>query len=745
MSHVDVTTSEFASNVSMEATMKSFYSFFRKPFLILLWLMVAGLFSPVSMAMVPVSDAQKLETIARAFPEMTLIEEKQLIADGKLLAWSAYKGDEILGYGFETDDVTKIPAYSGKPVNTLVVMDVDGKIRATRVLEHHEPIILVGIPEQKLFDFVAAYEGLSVTDKVRVGAGNNKDVLNVDVVAGATVTVMVVNEGIMRSARKFAQIMGIAGLSEVAKTPKALIKPGQFVKADWETLTGDGSIRRLMLVEGDIDKAFEGTAAATKGHHGEGRKQRMFIDMYYAPLNVPSIGRNLLGDDQYKWLMGELGEGDQALAVMGEGQYSFKGNGYVRGGIFDRTQLQQAGKALSFHDTDYYRLDDVYIEDFPGFREMAIFIVRNQYDFDLGTPWQLELLVRRQVGALDSIFTSFNGDYLTPEKYLDRPEPIVEPEPEPLWVSVWKERAFQIIVLTVALAILFIVIFIQDVLVRYPRLMHGIRRAYLVFTVFFIGWYTLGQLSVVNVFTFMHALQGDFQWSLFLLDPMLFILWGFTAMTMLLWGRGIFCGWLCPFGAAQELINELARKLKIKQYDLPFAVHERLWALKYVILLGLFAISLESLSEAERFAEIEPFKTTFLLKFQRDWGYVFYAVFLLVINIFTRKVYCRYICPLGAALAIPARLRLFDWLKRRKECGQPCKVCANECEIQAIHPDGSINANECHQCLDCQVTYYRDDKCPPLVQKKRKRTKQEAALSKIPAVEIDDLTVKSGA
>ena len=111
---------------------------------------------------------------------------------------------------------------------------------------------------------------------------------------------------------------------------------------------------------------------------------------------------------------------------------------------------------------------------------------------------------------------------------------------------------------------------------------------------------------------------------------------------------------------------------------------------------------------------------------------------LLLISIFTRKVYCRYICPLGAALAIPARLRLFDWLKRRKECGQPCKICANECEIQAIHPDGSINGNECHQCLDCQMTYYRDDKCPPLVQKKRKKAKHDAAMKKIPAVEITD-------
>lgn len=50
----------------------------------------------------------------------------------------------------------------------------------------------------------------------------------------------------------------------------------------------------------------------------------------------------------------------------------------------------------------------------------------------------------------------------------------------------------------------------------------------------------------------------------------------------------MFCGWLCPFGALQELINEAARKLKIRQYELPFALHERLWAIKYIILLALF-------------------------------------------------------------------------------------------------------------------------------------------------------------
>ncbi|MAQ25998.1 MAG: regulatory protein NosR, partial [Pseudomonadales bacterium] len=153
----------------------------------------------------------------------------------------------------------------------------------------------------------------------------------------------------------------------------------------------------------------------------------------------------------------------------------------------------------------------------------------------------------------------------------------------------------------------------------------------------------------------------------------------------------------------------------------PFAVHERLWAVKYIILLALFGISLESMATAERYAEVEPFKTTFFLVFQREWWFATWALLLLFVSLFTRKVYCRYICPLGAALAIPTKLRLFDWLKRRKECGSPCQLCAVECEIQAIHPDGTINANECHHCLDCQMTYHNPNKCPPLINKAKQR------------------------
>ncbi|KVW95087.1 4Fe-4S binding protein [Thiobacillus denitrificans] len=295
-----------------------------------------------------------------------------------------------------------------------------------------------------------------------------------------------------------------------------------------------------------------------------------------------------------------------------------------------------------------------------------------------------------------------------------------EPE-EPIWLALWQTRKGEIAVLVAGLVLLTFILLFQDYLARRPVLLHRIRTGFLVYTLFFIGWFSLGQLSIINVLTFVRAVTHDFSWDIFLIDPTLFILWSFVAVTLLLWGRGVYCGWLCPFGALQELAFQLARRFRLPFFEIPHVVHERLLTLKFVILLVLFGLSLQSIGMAIRAAEIEPFKTAITLRFQREWGYVTFALGILLLSIFNRKFYCKYICPLGASLVIPGRFHSFEWLRRRKECGRPCQACAVECEVQAIRPTGEIVINECHHCLDCQITYYNNHKCPPLAEKRRRR------------------------
>ena len=670
-----------------------------------------------------------LPLINQIFPQATKVSDKA----GEPLIWTVYQQEEIIGYAFETNDIAKIPAYSGEPVNMLVAIDPKGVYLGAKVLEHHEPIILAGIPESKLWAFTEQYDGLSVSDRLKVGGNAKGDVIHIDGLSGATVTVMVMNVAITKAATKVARSLGIIEEVEEIKQPMATVLPDVYQQANWQTLLGDGSIRKLYLDRNTVDEAFVGTAAEKIEQASPEQKADMFAEVYYAQADIPTIGRNLLGDSEYQWLMKTLKPNEHAIIVLGNG-YSFKGSGYVRGGIFDRIQILQNETAFAFRDLDHNRVTDIFIDGAPSFREMSLFIVREHHEFNPGVDWQFELLVRRQMGAVDSVFTSFKGSYHGLEQYLNRP-PLILPEPElTLTQQVWQDKQTEVIILAILMTLLLATLFFQDVLVRHPTFMHNFRHGFLVVTVVFIGWMWGGQLSVVNVFTFLQAFMSDFSWDLFLLDPVIFMLWGAAAVTMLLWGRAVYCGWLCPFGALQELINVFARYIKIPQFELPWAVHERLWAIKYLVLLGLFALSLDSLALAEQFAEIEPFKTTFLLKFDREWPFIIYALLLLTINIFNRKFFCRYLCPLGAALSTSNSVRLFSWLRRRPECGQPCKTCAKECEIQAINPDGEINMRECHYCLDCQVTYFNEEKCPPLKKLARKKAKYKE--SEIEAVNV---------
>lgn len=382
--------------------------------------------------------------IALTFPQSGTITEPE----GDFQIRKILSGDELLGYAYQTINVVDIPAYSGKPINLQVILDPQGVIKDAYVLEHHEPILLIGIPEQKLHDFAAKYDGIKVDQRVVIGRSRDESAITIDAVSGATVTVMVVNEAIMRSAHQVAVSLGLVKAHAQIKNKPAIVLMDQYQKASWTTLTGDGSIRRLLLNRGQVDDAFIGSEAEGVDAASPEQREDTFIDLYVAELNPPTIGRNLLGERQYQDLMDELKPDEHAIVVLGNGEYSFKGSGYVRGGIFDRIQLRQFGDIVSFRDLDFYRLSDVYAEGMPDFTEMGIFIVRPQYAFDSGSDWTLELLVRRQTGPVDSIFTSFELPYQIPEMYIERPpltaseQAAIDEANRPLWMNIWYQKDF---------------------------------------------------------------------------------------------------------------------------------------------------------------------------------------------------------------------------------------------------------------------------------------------------------------
>ncbi|MBF0283264.1 MAG: regulatory protein NosR [Magnetococcales bacterium] len=655
---------------------------------------------------------------------------------GQPPAATAYQGGKPVGTVFRTSDI----GYSGKPIEILVGMTRAGEIVGAKTLKHAEPILLVGIPEQKLFDFVTRYVGRNPVEAHRSGIKQG-----VDAISGATVTAIVINDGIRKAALKVAR-QAAAGGSAVAAVAEESVKVRQapHQPADWTTLLGEGAVRRLNLSHGDVDAAFQKMGVGSGEPYVKvSPPDELFIDLYAAMVSLETVGRNLLGEAEYHNLRQWLAPDQHALLIMANGSYSFRGSGFVRGAIFDRFKLNQEGGSLLFRDQHYRRLG-LLATGMPEFTEVGLFKIPPNASFDPARPWALELLASRPLGPIEKAYTSFMLDFTLPERFLVRTPPPVpaaapaaagaslstlEPESDqpPLWERIWQDRMGDVLVLSVSLAMLTMIFFFQEWLVTRPVLVNRLRRGFLLFSVVWIGGYAQAQLSVVNVFTFFHALMGGFRWEFFLIEPLIFILWSATALSLLFWGRGAFCGWLCPFGALHELLNWVARRFGVPQYRLPFAWHERLWAFKYIIFLGLLAVSLSSMAAAERLAEVEPFKTVVLLRFDREWPYVLWAAGLLFAGLFVERFFCRYLCPLGAALAIPGRMRIFAWLKRRRQCGELCHQCSDDCLVQAIQPNGEIHPNECLYCLRCQLNYSNEAVCPTLIMRRNRRERRGGA------------------
>lgn len=670
----------------------------------------------------------------------------------------AYRGEELVGYAYLNSQLVDADGYSGKPIQIVVGLDTAGTIVGLKLVAHSEPIVLIGIPEKRVVDYLASFIGYNPLRAAAEGKGPP----HADIVSGATVTVLVMGESVTRSAVRVARalrLLGAAASGSTAASAARALDPKAGSILDWKALLDEGAVRHMHLTVGEVNKAFVDSGNEVAASRPEaGAPGDAFIDLYVALVSQPAIGRSLLGDEEFANVERMLAPGQQAVLVAGDGSYSFKGSAYVRGGIFDRIELVQGAETIRFRDRQHRRMGTLHAAGAPEVREIGVFAIPAGDEFDPVAPWRLQLLVQRATGALQKVFVSFSLDYRLPERYTKAVAPPAQAAPSgppasaaaaaaapmaasgagaaadeladleaaPMWQRIWLGKSFALGVLALMLGVLTLIFFFQDILVRHEKLFNVVRMTFLVFTLLWLGWVAQAQLSVVNVLTFANALRGGFRWSSFLIDPLIFVLWCSVAAALLFWGRGPFCGWLCPFGALQEISNAIAKRLRVPQLKIPWAVHERLWPIKYIIFLGLFGVSLGSLAYAEVLSEIEPFKTAIVLHFMREWWFVAFALMLLGAGLFVERFFCRYLCPLGAALAIPGRLRMFDWLKRYRECGNPCMRCFKECPVEAIHPEGHINPNECISCLHCQVLYHHDHKCPVRVQRRLKREKRAA-------------------
>ncbi|MCB2058818.1 MAG: FMN-binding protein, partial [Novosphingobium sp.] len=310
------------------------------------------------------------------------------------------KAGETVAWAFLTADWVPTTGYSGKPIHVLAAVSPEAVLTGVKLVKHSEPIVLVGIPEARIREVTEGYSGLDLAK-----AQAHHDAEEIDIVSGATVTIMVIDDSILRAGIKVAQALGLGGFTAAAHIgPTREIDPAAGSVTDWQTLAGNGALRRFVLDVDTVNADFAALGDARTGKAAEpGPGDDHYVDVWATLISHPSIGRSLLGDAAFGNLQKRLKPGDQAILLAGAGRWSFKGSGYVRGGIFDRIQVIQGEISHRFRDREHSRVVTLTAEDAPEFVEKEIFIIPAAAGFDPAAPWRLQMLVQRPVGPIEKV------------------------------------------------------------------------------------------------------------------------------------------------------------------------------------------------------------------------------------------------------------------------------------------------------------------------------------------------------
>ena len=643
-----------------------------------------------------------------------------------LLSKNSSSGDgkpKLIGYAFESLDFEPVRGYSGKPIDLLVAMDLTGAFIDIRLIEHKEPFFNNPTGTGKLGVFSAQYIDLSLRHNIHVHdhltpSSRDDQSAHLQGVNHGTVTVGAIDRSVIASASKvaLARLSADVASGAAASAARRRVSSESYDVLDWDTLIARTMVGTTTLTWAQVEAAFAGTLSADADTRSKTDPQGVALTLNTALISMPSIGRSLLDSEGWRYLSSSRRQA-QALLVVERGPLMNEVNQALRVSDDLPFVLKQHDKLIKLQRIAYDK--SLKVPGYPLSARAYFLVVDKATPLDPAQSFDLKLKLARRFATnqiLNKAETRFFD--LTHDFYGWRANALnfLAIHWSGLdWVKIWQSRWMDISLLLIGLAVLTLALIAQKSLSASRARLSRFRLTYLVFTLGFIGWYAQGQLTILNVTAAIESLTGGGDLSFLLNDPMTVILWVFVIATLLVWGRSTFCGWLCPFGALQEIISLVANKLGVHQRRLRTALDAILKRVKY----GVLAIIIVSLFAAPSFAElavkIEPFETAISFFFVREWPYIAWAVICLGMGVLVYRGYCRYLCPLGAALAAVNVLQRWSWIPRRSECGTPCQTCRHRCEYQAISAQGKVQYSECFQCLDCVAIYQDEHQCLPLI------------------------------
>jgi polyferredoxin len=175
-------------------------------------------------------------------------------------------------------------------------------------------------------------------------------------------------------------------------------------------------------------------------------------------------------------------------------------------------------------------------------------------------------------------------------------------------------------------------------------------------------------------------------------NPQRWLLLAFIGLTALLFGQ-VWCGYLCPFGALQELASRLGRIFGLRSYP-DRRLEQRVRWLKFLLLA--FVLIAVWVSGESTWASFDPMQHAFGGRLE---GWMLLLVGLVVVgSLFYVRYWCRYFCPMGAFLALGNKIAFLQSLapKRRFE----------HCDL-GVRAEFDLDCIRCSRCIGGKDTRLR--------------------------------------
>jgi len=645
-----------------------------------------------------------LEELQRVLPEAERFSDRE----GTPPVYRGYRadpesgGDLLVGFVFSTGDLPPEQSGYSAPIRVLVGMNTEGVLTGIRVVDYRESLRSSRGDFLSRPGFQGQFTGKSILDPFRVRQ-------DVDGITGATITVMAMSLGIRNAARRvaFAYLSGAGSAGEAsprASAPMAELPLEELVELSWLELMRDS-----LAVQMTLEPVNQGVP-------------RLVVATTY--IRDHDVGVMLFGEDRYEdgiRRAGEVVEGSHIFFIGLTGTQAFglpaRNLWVVQEGDTIRTtgdRLVSLGRISEGKlDAEYQRNALLFVDRRIDItRPLAILVDEGTrgppavLPYSPGVPYPEPAPVPLAEGEGPGRGGETEGNGATPSQAstgggvspgvgttlgsfqfseedieaLLAFDDMMEEESSALARAIesasWGRVSLLLLLLGMATA-------------TFVTKRDSLRWATLGGTLLLLGFLDRGFLSVS------HILAGiTVGPSIYLSDLSLLILVAFTVLTTLFVGR-VFCGYLCPFGAIQDFLDRVVPKRF--QRELPRRWHRLALKLKYGVLGLVLAPALFGASFT-LYHYFEPFGTVFF------WSpsILLWAIAgsILLLSAVVPRFYCRYACPLGAALAIGSLLAPFR-IHRVEQC-QVCKVCEQSCPTGAIE-DEVIDFKECVRCNACEV------------------------------------------